>query len=1008
MKSRHLGAVWALLCLLAIPVSVRAQQYVFRAYRQAEGLKNLSLSSLARDRAGFLWVGTENGVYRFLGNSFERYGAEKGIAEFNILDVVADPGGTIWVATEDNLYRWDGRRFVPAGRDPIPIAGSQRVAVEDARHLLVVVKEHLYRLEHDGEGRMLSFLPVFPERMVAAMPELGRLRRLSLTNEPGNGLRIWAADGKGFCTWLDREAGVNLRPRDGVVSEWGSQKGLADDVWMSVVLDRGGTLWAAGMEHVAALPPGAARFVDRSIHGSNPQSETGHGPLIEDREGRILAPTDDGLARWNGGSWQIIGKANGLESADGIRGFAFDAAGDLWLACHGTGLYQWTGYADWEGWSDRQGLPSPDIWAIAPFSSSRVLLGTQHGPAWVDPRKGTVGSLFAPRQWKMGMVDAIGTDRDGSWWAATSHGAILRIDPKTGRSVQTVDLHLKPNYLMNAFEDSTGRLFLGTIEGLYLRDPGKVTPHRVQAADALLGASTRMTAGCESPGGVDWFLAGSHLLRFKNGQWYVPLIEGIPRQNDDLAALSCARDGALWLVGARGEIWKLTQRGEGLQAWQLELPSGVRELNLLAVLVDRREWVWLGTDEGLLVWNGSGWRHLTQESGLIWNDVNQGVMREGPDGTIWIGTSSGLAHLLHPERAFNSVPLSVSLTGMRRGAKDFSGAQQITLPMAGPPLRFQISSPTVRNRSELVFKLRMVGLQPEWMEDEDGIAGFSKFDPGEYTFMAMACNPGLNTCSAPVKVNITILPPWWRRNRFYALCALAILLLVLASGRFYAGYLRQKSQHLESLVSERTSELEERTKELEASREQLRIQATHDGLTGMLNRAAILRSLVTEIDRAGREKGTLVVALIDLDYFKRINDAYGHLAGDDALRWFAAAVGAAIRPYDHAGRYGGEEFLLVLTEIPRDLAEQRLTGLHAAISNLHVRTRGAEFTVTCSMGVILFDPCEPSGSVESLLNTADQALYAAKAAGRNQMIFRTTKLQNPDPDDPAKKHSSSR
>jgi diguanylate cyclase (GGDEF)-like protein len=193
--------------------------------------------------------------------------------------------------------------------------------------------------------------------------------------------------------------------------------------------------------------------------------------------------------------------------------------------------------------------------------------------------------------------------------------------------------------------------------------------------------------------------------------------------------------------------------------------------------------------------------------------------------------------------------------------------------------------------------------------------------------------------------------------------------------------LRARGRHLELLVSQRT-------RELEASREQLHIQATHDGLTGMLNRVAILRTLTAELERARREKRTVVVALIDLDYFKRINDEYGHLAGDEALRWFAAAVGAAIRLYDHAGRYGGEEFLLVLTEVPREAVEQRLTRLHKAISNLQINQRGVEFRLNCSMGATVFDPSDGPGSVESLLSIADQALYAAKAAGRNRVIFR--------------------
>ena len=141
------------------------------------------------------------------------------------------------------------------------------------------------------------------------------------------------------------------------------------------------------------------------------------------------------------------------------------------------------------------------------------------------------------------------------------------------------------------------------------------------------------------------------------------------------------------------------------------------------------------------------------------------------------------------------------------------------------------------------------------------------------------------------------------------------------------------------------------------------------------------------MDRARREGGTLVVALVDIDHFKHINDTYGHLAGDEALRWFAAAVGTAIRAYDQAGRYGGEEFLLVLTEIPPQAAGQRLASLHASISNLQVRVQGLEFTIACSIGATVYDPACAFATVESLLAVADKALYAAKDAGRNRAIL---------------------
>jgi diguanylate cyclase (GGDEF)-like protein len=355
---------------------------------------------------------------------------------------------------------------------------------------------------------------------------------------------------------------------------------------------------------------------------------------------------------------------------------------------------------------------------------------------------------------------------------------------------------------------------------------------------------------------------------------------------------------------------------------------------------------------------------------------------------LWVGTSGGVAHLLHPERVFDSPPVAVSVTNIQRGSSAYPNARDMTLYWSSLPLRFQISSPATRNRSELVLSYRMQGLQPDWVEAPDGVAVFSALPPGKYTFEAIARNPGLNASSAAVSVPVRILPPWWRTNWFYALCTLAVLFLLYFADRMRARNLSERSFQLERLVSERTMELE-------ASQELLRIQATYDGLTGMLNRVAILRALGVEIERARRQSSTLIVALIDLDHFKRVNDAYGHLVGDDALRWFAGAVGTAIRAYDHAGRYGGEEFLLVLTEVPPALADQRVTALHRAISNLTVRLENVEFTLNCSVGATFFDPSTGSPNAEVLLSVADQALYEAKSAGRNRAVFRDAGVAEP-------------
>ncbi len=975
------------MCLLAFSATLQAQQYVFRAYRQAEGLKNLAVKGLARDREGFLWAATENGVYRFLGSTFERFGREQGIAELDIQDVVADSAGTVWVTTSENLYHWDGQRFLPAGREPIHFLGSHRIAVEDARHLLVVNDHRLYRLKHDGGGRMLSFRPVFSDRQVAANPGLGQVASVSVVNPTTSGSRAWIGCGAELCTWLDGETVNAGQLRDGAVVCWGKDQGLLADEWQAVLMDRAGTLWAAGQRHLAALPLGTLRFVDRGIPGSDLENVYGHAPLIEDREGRVLAPAEDGVARWNGTGWQTIGQANGLLHSSHIAGMAFDGAGDLWLGSRGDGVYNWAGYEDWEGWGNEQGLPSASVWALVVSRLEKVFVGTDKGPAWIVPHSGASGPLFHGSRWTYGQVGSMGYEPDGSLWASTFSGSVLHIDPRTGQTEQTARLG---NRISLALPDSTGQVLFATTQGIYLRAAGasRSVPRRIAALDALLGEKTRVQSACVAPSGAVWLLSNNRLVRGVNGHWDQPAIDGLPALRGDLLGISCAPNGGLWIAGDQDGVWRLSAGSDRLQATRLDLPPELRSLAPLAILADRRGWVWVGTDSGLVVWSGHSWRHLTQESGLIWNDVNQSALREGPDGSLWVGTSGGVAHLMHPEHIFDSTPLSVTIAEIRHGSDLYTGAAEITLPWPGTPLHFLVSSPAARNRSELNLKIWMVGLQQDWIDTQNGIATFSKLSPGRYTFMAMACNPGLQSCSNVVKAEIRILPPWWRAWWFFTLCVLAMLLLVAATAFLFARQVRQRAKELERLV-------QERTQELEASRKLLQIQATHDGLTGLLNRVAVLSALEAEMERAQRERKTLVVALVDLDHFKRINDAHGHLAGDEALRSFASAVLTAIRAYDHAGRYGGEEFLLIVSEIPEEATGQRLASLHASISNLKVSALGRDFKITCSMGATVFDPSQGPRSVESLLAFVDVALYEAKAAGRNRVVFRkSSKLED--------------
>jgi len=211
---------------------------------------------------------------------------------------------------------------------------------------------------------------------------------------------------------------------------------------------------------------------------------------------------------------------------------------------------------------------------------------------------------------------------------------------------------------------------------------------------------------------------------------------------------------------------------------------------------------------------------------------------------------------------------------------------------------------------------------------------------------------------------------------------LGTLLGLLFIAYFYEYYRHEAYTSLNLEFSER--------KQAEAKLEHM---ATHDPLTGVYNRQVLEQQLSDEINRANRYNHTLSIFMLDIDYFKPVNDTYGHQAGDTVLRSFAEVVGNSIRNTDFLARYGGEEFVVILPETPFteaiELAE-RLCNLIAEHSCPIADHK--ELNITASIGVAAFP--DYAKSWQDLLNVADNTMYAAKKAGRNQVKTPRTITQN--------------
>jgi diguanylate cyclase (GGDEF)-like protein len=232
-------------------------------------------------------------------------------------------------------------------------------------------------------------------------------------------------------------------------------------------------------------------------------------------------------------------------------------------------------------------------------------------------------------------------------------------------------------------------------------------------------------------------------------------------------------------------------------------------------------------------------------------------------------------------------------------------------------------------------------------------------------------------------IGFGILPQWWQdRAKWVGLAMLALLAMIPFVPRWMRLPKVLPPSLLEDASRMRIEALEREKDEMLRSREQLRYFAEHDDLTGLWNHRMILERLRIEVERARRDRLPLSIVMVDLDHFKLINDCHGHPAGDHVLREVALIFLNSIRSYDWVGRYGGEEFLIVLPSSSFIGVRERTEQLRVALQDTRMTFNGKPIQITASFGVASGFP----SSYEAMIQLADAALYRAKDNGRNCSI----------------------
>ncbi len=769
--------------VLLLPAAAFAQEYRFRSYGMAEGLQNLVVLSLAQDKEGYLWTGTEGGLYRYDGTHFQLMGTPEGLpcsTETHGLFVAAD--GTLWANTCSRVSRFDGKRFEQVAGVDTMLRGAQVMADGANGSVLVAAPTGLYEISRGADGSLAAHPHTLPPSL-SGRPMHGVLRQ---------GARLWFGCGQQLCL---EEAGQ--------VSVFGQSEGLPEDSWDGIQTAPDGSIWVRSAARLYRRAPGQTEF---SQENPDLASSGFWGALTIGRDGSVMVPTDQGLAVRTEAGWKTINRHRGLQN-DTATAVLQDREGSIWVGLAGAGVVRWLGQGRWESWTVDQGLPSNLIWSIRRDKKGMLWVGTGRGLARFD-NSGEV------KTWTR--ADGLGGDNirwlaetsDGSIWAAMKPGGLARIDPTNGK-IRMVGsesgLLCNPEDL---FVDQRDRIWVPTSCGIFRNDRPAASDVfvRIEAPEDLNHGAWKVLV---DRGETVWVTNRQGLWRMQSGRWQqYRKADGL--LSDDPYVMALAADGSLWLRHRyNAGVERVVFAGSRIAGATAVVPSEPMSVAVTAFHgFDAAGNFWRGSADGVSVLSRNVWTRLTVEDGLVWNDCDGEAFWADADGGVWLGTSGGLSHY-NPGRE--------GLPGPLIAEPIIAGLEITQRPRL---IRAEFSSLTFRAEQLVKFAYR-IDDEP-WIDSKGRSVSIAGLGPGSHR-LEVRClvrdGPFSTTiASEEFRISPRWTETWWAR-------VLAVACLLMAVSLFVRWRLRAatlKRAELEALVASRTEHLTHANRALDETASQLR------------------------------------------------------------------------------------------------------------------------------------------------------------------------------------------
>ena len=612
------------------------------------------------------------------------------------------------------------------------------------------------------------------------------------------------------------------------------------------------------------------------------------------------------------------------------------------------------------------------VLAMAPAPDGGVFIGTKRGLYRADAGGRRVARVALTGRDPSASVWALLADGDTLWIGGQTDG-LWRLDLKGGQAepvaLDAPGLSDQRVTVLAHDPSQPGRLWVGTRYGLNQVDP----------------ARRSVTRWLPGPAGSRSLSAGF------------------------ITTLLSDTRGRLWVGSYGGGIDLLPAADGDGRPQRLGLAEGLPDSTVNALLSDQQGNIWASTDNGLarIDPNSLAVLALRRAEGVVFPTYWTASAARTERGELLFGGGGGMT-IVQPDQlqawAYRPRVLisDVKLGGQSVPVGDGSGPLIVRPEANSLAVEFSSSDFSAPERNRFAFRLE--GYDRDWIAADPShrLATYANLPPGDYRLHLRASNRDGQWGEQVLALPVRVLPAWHQTWGFRAAAVLGLGLLLRAAMRVRTRLLHRRQRELERKVRQRTAELEALHAALEEKSAQLQRSSLTDPLTGLHNRrfltehieqdlAASLRR-AQEVRAAGGQPldTDCVFLLVDLDAFKRINDRYGHAAGDAVLVQFGARLRGVLRESDYLVRWGGEEFLAVARDTDRLRAEELAERMRTAVADKPFGLDdGRELAVSCSIGFACmpFDFDRPQArSWQQIINIADLGLYAAKRSGRNAWV----------------------